>query len=440
MVMRRILAIAAISIRSAIRSRMVICLFALLAIAVVGLPITLKGDGTAAGLLRIIVTYSLGASFALLALASLWAGALSIAQEVEEKQIQMLAAKPVWRIEIWVGKWIGLMAINVVLLLAASLTIAALLPRDLLDAHSAEGDNWRAVHRPISPLDEDREADARAVLAERMRSGAYPADTPAETALRAIRQELIARSATVSPGRRRDWAFELPRPIRADETLRIRFRASSSHMNLAAVRGQWLAGPDHASAPWRQSLTFIPGTYQELELPGAPLAGARAISLSFINEDPSHSTLIFDPADGACILLPSGGFYANYARALLLLLLRLGFLAAVGVTAGALFSSPVALFMAVTLLLMAQLAGYTAEFPVSSAGPLKVLDATGNMLRVLLKPLNTPPVLDAVATGMLVERVWILRVFGIQLALYGGIFAVFGAYVLARRELALPQA
>lgn len=438
--MRRILAIAAISIRSAIRSRMVICLLALLAIAVVGLPLTVKGDGTAEGQLRIIITYSLGAAFALLALTSLWAGALSIAQEVEEKQIQMLAVKPVRRVEIWIGKWIGLMAINAVLLLAASLITAALLPRDLLDAQSAEGGNWRAVHRPVSPLAEDRESDARALLAERMRSGAYPPDAPAEAALRMIRQELIARAATVSPGRRRDWSFELPRPVRADETLRIRFRASSSQMNLAAVRGQWIAGPDSASAAWRQSISFIPGTYQELELPGAPFAGARAIALSFLNEDPAHTTLVFDPSDGARILLPSGGFYANYARALFLLLLRLGFLAAVGVTAGALFSSPVALFMAVALLLMAQLAGYTAEFPVSSTGPLKLLDLTGDALRVVLKPLNTPPVLDAVATGMRVETAWILRVLGIQLALYGGFFAAFGATVLARRELALPQA
>lgn len=440
MVMRRILAIAAISIRSAIRSRMVICLLALLAIAVVGLPLTVKGDGTAEGQLRIIITYSLGAAFALLALTSLWAGALSIAQEVEEKQIQMLAVKPVRRVEIWIGKWIGLMAINAVLLLTASLITAALLPRDLLDAQSAEGGNWRAVHRPVLPIAEDRESDARALLAERMRSGAYPPDAPAEAALRVIRQELIARAATVAPGRRRDWAFELPRPIRSDETLRIRFRASSSQMNLAAVRGQWLAGPDRASSAWRQSLSFIPGTYQEIELPGVTFAGARALSLSFINEDPAHTTLVFDPSDGARILLPSGGFYANYARALFLLLLRLGFLAAVGVTAGALFSSPVALFMAVALLLMAQLAGYTAEFPVSSAGPLKLLDLTGDALRVVLKPLNTPPVLDAVATGMRVETAWILRVLGIQLALYGGFFAAFGATVLARRELALPQA
>lgn len=437
--MRRIVAIAAISIRNAIRSRMIISLLVLLALAVIGLPLTLKGDGTAAGQLRIVITYSLGAAFGLLALASLWAGALSIAQEVEEKQIQVLATKPVRRVEIWIGKWIGLMTVNTALLLTAATVTVALLPRDLLDAQSEAGENWRAVYRPLDPRREDREAEARALLAERIRTGKYAPNVSSEAALRAIRQELLVRSATVGPGRRRDWQFDLPRPIRGDESIRIRFRASSSQLSLAAARGQWLVGPVGADAVLRDTRTFIPNTYQTFDFPGTALSGARALTVSFINEDPAHATLVFSPTDGVRVLLPSGGFYVNYARALLLLLIRLGFLAAVGVTTGALFSSPVALFMSVALLVMMQLAGYTAEFPVASAGPLALLDQISEGVRAALRPLNTPPALDAVATGMRVETAWILRVLGVQFLLYGGGVAAFGAGVLARRELALPQ-
>ncbi|HMP77728.1 MAG TPA: hypothetical protein PKE12_15640 [Kiritimatiellia bacterium] len=439
--MRRILAIAAIAIRSAIRSRMVVCLLGLLVLAVVGLPLSLKGDGTAEGQLRIIITYSLGAAFALLALASLWAGALTIAQEVEEKQIQMLAAKPVRRAEIWLGKWLGLMTVNAGLLLTAGLVTALLLPRELLDAQTAEsGADWRAVFRPIQPVAEDYAQAARAALAERKRAGDIPEGSANAQALRAIQQELLVRGATVAPGARRNWTFAMPRAGKTGEVFRLRFRFSSSQLGLDTVRVRWLAGPPNQPDAWRSAGAFTPNLYQTIELPGELAAAGGRLVVSFINEDPAHQTLVFDPQDGLRLMLPYGSFAANYARALGLLLLRLGFLAALGVTAGALFSSPVALFMALALMLMSQLAGFTSEFRTQTDGPIAVMELVSGGIRAALRPLAAPPVLDAVATGMRVEPAWLLRIAGIQLLLYGGAFAALGATVLTRRELALPQA
>jgi hypothetical protein len=437
--MRRILAIASISIRSAVRSRMVVSLLFLLAVAVVGLPLNLKGDGTAEGQLRIIITYTLGAAFVLIALSSLWAGALAVAQEVEYQQIQLLVSKPVRPAEIWFGKWLGLMAVNAALLLAAAVATAILLPRDLLDAQSQDGAAWRAVFQPVAPEKPDRRAAAQELLEARIRAGEIPPDAPREAALRALQQELLVRAATVAPGRRADWNITLPRAARSNESVRIRFRAASSHLGMTAVRGRWIASAPERESAWQQAISVIPNTYQTIDIPGVAVAGARSLRLSFVNEDPAHVTLVFDPQDGVRALMPSGGFYANYARAVILLLLRLGFITALGVTAGALFSSPVALFMAVASLAAAQLAGYTAEFHATPTGVFLVLDRIGDILRLGLRPLATPPALDAVATGMRVETAWLVRVLGIQALAYGGALAALGAGALARRELALPQ-
>ncbi|MCS6772390.1 MAG: ABC transporter permease [Kiritimatiellae bacterium] len=439
LVFRRILAIAAITVRSAVRSKMVVCLLALMAAAVVGLPLTLKGDGTAEGQLRIVLNYSLGAAFGLLALSSLWAGALSISEEIEQKQIHLVAVKPVTCMEIWLGKWLGIMAINTVLLAAAFAATLALLPRDLLDAQSDKRGDWQLVFQPVSPVEENLESAAQALLEERIRSGAYPADVNQQVALRQIRQELLARSSAVAPGRRKDWSFQLDRPIRAAESVRIRFRASPSQLNLSGSEGIWIASVSGATV-WQTNVTFIPQSVQVVDVPAGVLAGARELTLSFVNRDSSNQTLIFDPADGIRVLLPAGGFYGNCARAFVMLLTRLAFLSAVGVTSGALFSVPVALFMAVAFLLSVQLAGYTAEFRSDERGVLAVLERTGEILRVALHPLRTPPALDLVATGMLVEGRDLLRVFGVQALAYGGLFAGLGAGILSRRELALPSA
>jgi hypothetical protein len=437
--MRRIIAIAAISIQNAIRSRMVISLVLLLAVAVVGLPLSLKGDGTAEGQLRIVVTYTLGASFMLIAMSSLWAGALAISQEIEYQQIQLLATKPVRSSEIWLGKWIGLMAVHAALLLAAAIATAVLLPRDLLDAQSREGRDWRSVFQPIAPEMPNFAAKARDLLEERIRIGDIAPDAPRETALRALEKELALRAGTVAPGRRVDWKFSLPRMIQSNEIVRVRFRAASSVLGMTAVRGRWIAGNADRDSNWQRSISLIPNTYQEIDIPGSVIADNRVLYLSFVNDEPSHVTLVFDPKDGMRVLLPSGEFYTNYARAVLMLLFRLGFISALGVTVGALFSSPVALFMGVALLAAAQLAGYTAEFYTTPSGVLLILDRLGDVFRFALRPLSTPPALDAVATGLRVETAWLIRVFGVQTLAYGGSLAALGARTLARRELALPQ-
>ena len=69
--MTRILAIAGIAVRNAVRSRIVVILLAALLLAVVGIPLTIKGDGTVEGHIQILLRYSLGAATLLLSIATL---------------------------------------------------------------------------------------------------------------------------------------------------------------------------------------------------------------------------------------------------------------------------------------------------------------------------------------------------------------------------------
>ncbi len=434
--MRRVLAIALIAVRSAVRSRMVICLLALLALAVVGLPLTIKGDGTAEGQLRIIITYSLGAAFALLVLATLWAGALSIAQEIEDRQIQLLASKPVRSSEIWLGKWAGLMGVNTFLLLAAAATTIFLLPRG-----ATQGHEWKAVYRPLDPVREDVEGPARALLAERRRAGNLPESMPDAVALRGLAQELTIRRATLAPGRMRLWKVPLPRPIRPDETIRIQGRFSAASMSVAPVEGRWLVGTGAHEDAWSAAVSNRPGTSHLVEIPGRAVSGAQELVVRYFNEDPGGTTVVFDPVEGLRIQLPAGLFAANYARALLLLWLRLCVVAALGVTAGALFSSPVALFMALSLALMTHLVAgaQTVLGRADAPAARRLLDAPARLIARALVPLEAPDALDAAATGRLVEPRWLWKAAGAQVLIYGGLLAWFGAAALNRRELALPQ-
>ena len=62
-----------------LRSRVVLVLLGVLVIAACWLPLTVRGDGTLTGMIRLQLTYPLGIGMFLLTLATLWAGCSGIA-------------------------------------------------------------------------------------------------------------------------------------------------------------------------------------------------------------------------------------------------------------------------------------------------------------------------------------------------------------------------
>src|SRR5437588_5270489 len=125
--MQRVFAIARVTLKAAFRYRLVQILTVLLLGAVIGLPLVIKHDGTARGFTQILLTYTLGAIVTLLGFATLWLACGTLARDIEECQIQMVAVKPVARWQIWLGKWLGLIALDAALLLICGAAVYGLL-------------------------------------------------------------------------------------------------------------------------------------------------------------------------------------------------------------------------------------------------------------------------------------------------------------------------
>src|SRR5471032_2433985 len=102
--MQRILAISWLTWKAALRFKLFLVIAVLLILAVVGLPLVIKDDGTAQGFTQIILTYTLSAITALLGLSTLWLSCGTLARDIEECQIQVVATKPIARWQIWLGK------------------------------------------------------------------------------------------------------------------------------------------------------------------------------------------------------------------------------------------------------------------------------------------------------------------------------------------------
>src|SRR5437867_2646432 len=125
--MQRLIAMAWLTLKAAYRSRLIWVLTGLLIGGVVVLPIVIKDDGTARGFTQILLTYTLALTTGLLGFATLWLACGTLARDVEECQIQVVAVKPVSRWQIWLGKLLGIMALDAVLLALAGVCVYALL-------------------------------------------------------------------------------------------------------------------------------------------------------------------------------------------------------------------------------------------------------------------------------------------------------------------------
>ena len=135
--MQRIFAIAWLTWKAALRFRLFLVIAVLLLAAVVGLPLLIKDDGTARGFTQILLTYTLSAITGLLGLSTLWLSCGTLARDIEECQIQVVATKPIARWQIWLGKWLGIVTLNAALLAISGACVFGLL-------------QWRAAHLPAA--------------------------------------------------------------------------------------------------------------------------------------------------------------------------------------------------------------------------------------------------------------------------------------------------
>ena len=258
---------------------------------------------------------------------------------------------------------------------------------------------------------------------------------------------MTVQALTVPPGGQLAWTFPLPPGLPPDAELRLHYRFSTSRPGLTPVRGTWRIG-----SSFRATVTNVPSIRHTVSLRASEAGAGQSLVVRYANDDPEPLTVVFPPGDGVTLHLRAGGFTANFARAVLMLLFRLALFCAIGLTAGTLFSTPVAVLMSLTAVLFVQTGGYVATLagqdrltPWSLTGEAApglgdaVLRALFQFLNLLLSPLQNGVPVDQAALGLVVEPAGVARAFLVQVLLYSGLLAVLSTAVFNRRELALPS-
>jgi hypothetical protein len=459
--MHRILTIARLTWKAAFRYRLFWVMAALLAAAVVGLPLVLKDDGTAKGLTQILLTYTLSAITVLLGSATLWLSCGTLARDVEECQMQMVITKPIARWQVWLGKWAGILALNAMLLALSGAAVFLMLQwrsqRLSPDEKKVLEHEIFVARAPARERVPDLTPEIERLAADwRKKNPAAAATLTADDAKQLDTQiAAAARSEVerVDPGTYRLWLINLSRlpPSVRQQPMQMRVKFHVADPNPAATyQIRWRVGPTNSPQAQFVDQLLPPDSFQETILP--PLLDANG-NLCVICLNANDTALFFPMEDGFEILYRENSFGVNFARGLAVILCWLALLSAVGLASASFLSFPVAAFCSLAILLVGLSTGtlnsvqeqksifsYTGEKPPLLA---KLVDNISVPIFVaLLKIINLvesfSPV-DALSTGHSVTWGQLARAVAQIVFLMGGLFCLIGILLFNRRELAATQ-
>ena len=405
--MRRLLAVTRETLKECLRTRVAAVFVALLAACLVGIALGFKGDGTLPGRIRTFLAYSVVLTQLLLAIVTVLLTVGIVTGDIHRKSIFIVISKPLARWQYVIGRWLGVVALDAILLAVAGAGIYGMaqalrrlptqveqkkalkqLPPEAYDPDRRAIDEQvfaaRAAVRP-DPLDVEsavqaklqqsfdesgkenliREAVRADAIQQRQAVGGDPSVTDAELERLAadpevrrrvldrlteeIRKAERDRRLLVAPGRGVRITFS-GLPARQEGSLQLDYRLQPVKQGVEAVYSMWVVQrPDTGETLpplWRTDATDTGST---LSIPAQAVAPNGTLTLVYLNDVRTGSPVKVSDAN-LSLYYRIGGFEDNFLRALGIAMLRLVFLAAAGVLAGVCLSFPMAVLTGMVVL------------------------------------------------------------------------------------------
>ncbi len=458
--MQRTLAIVWLTWKAAFRFRLFLVVTVLLLGAVVGLPWMLHDPHfTAQEFTQVQLTYTLSAVTALLGLATLWLACGTLARDIEECQIQVVATKPIARWQIWLGKWLGLLSLNAALLAISGACIYGQLmwqSRKLDPRQQEVLRNEVLVARGVArekSVEAEIDAEAKRILQERLAKNPV-ARADLDEVMRQIREGLKSEVQGVPPGYQRGWKIDLGvarhwlkgQPL----FLRVKFNAADKSPT-GTYATMWQVGEPEKTRIWQTEARLAPDTFHEIQIDPDLFNSDGTLTILMVNPNPT--TLIFPMEDGMEVLYREGGFGLNFIRGLGIIFCWMALFATLGLAAASFLSFPVAAFVSLAALAMSLSTGTLASV-VETGTVMGQNEETGEvgssiidgvavpffkgMLNLINLAKDFSPI-DSLSTGRSIPWPVLGTAFAQVVLLLGGVLVVFGIWTFSRRELATAQ-
>ena len=384
------------------------------------LPGIVRSDGTDAGAFEMTVRVVCGSVLAVVCAVSLAIGGGMFARERENELLPLSLVRPASAFSIVVGRWLAVVLLFALVLLANAVLVNVVTPRD-----GFPPPDCRVHVVPALPPAEVSAALAMEAFLKKDTTPEAVKKSPRAAILALLTAKENERYEVVRPGQTVSWPFAgVP-----SAPFAVKTRFSTMYSMKAPLNGVFR---------FRDCMGVVSNNTQAvLEV---PLAACTEVStngnevLSFTNT--GKNDVMLRPRRDVELLVPGDSFMANSIRASLEMLALSGLLAAFGLFLSAALSRPVALFTAAVLLAATMMApDAVSQFPDEFNATVgeKAGLAISRAVMVFSSALSDVSPVSDLASGRAIAASGLFRAMTVDLVLLPAPLLALASFLLRRK-------
>ncbi len=455
--MRRIWAVATNTIRQALRLKVAAAFIVLLLVLLPVMGWTATGDGTLKGRLQTFVSYGLSLTSLLLSLLTIIVSVYTITSDIEQRQIYTVVTKPIRRYQLILGKALGVIVLDVMLLALFAViiySVTSMMPGFLKasaeERQTVDNEFYTARASLVPPvIDVSKEVDElyHSLQKNGQLEVLYPDFTQPEILKQLTNRKRLEKRA-VAVGQAVVWEFRNVRPTDPNQSLFIRFKYDVSVTPPdEQVYGDWRVGDlrgvlDPNSPPVSTPVARVIRkdalrTFRELQVPASVVAKDGYLAVGYFNPPLNETVVIFPVEDGLEVLYKADTFTGNFLRAALLILCRLIFLACLGMLAASFLSFPVAILFCLVIFLTGTASGFVLDsFTYMSENISRIYSYTVKGVIQLLPQFDKYSPTKFLVPARLMTWSFLGEVALVMVLLKATLLLIFALIIFSFRELA----
>lgn len=450
--MRNIWAVAKNTVKQAVRMKIAATFILVLLILICVMGITMTGDGTIKGRLQSFLTYSLSLVSLLLSVLTIIIATYSLADDIKQKRIYMVITKPIKRFELLLGKFLGVLLLDAIVLLSAGAIIYSIslyMPRyykaDKLQKRQLKNEIFTARASLMPPVP-DVKQEVKELYLKLKKNDQLPEGVSYQKIIKNLTSIKRMEKLAVPVGRQIQWDFKNVKVSENDPNIFVKFKYDVSvnppDLNVYSL---WAVGDLRQMPP----ISSGPGTtyfverkdlirsIREFEVPADAVASDGYLGVAFLNPPVNNTVVIFPTEDGLEVLYKAGSFTSNFARAILVIFAKLIFLAAFGTLAATFLSFPVAILMCFAVFFTSIMSGFVIESLDSLTQNVGLIyNFTVEPFLKLIPRFDYYSPTKYIVPAKLITNTFIIKIFIFMIALKSGIILALAFLIFKFKEIA----
>ncbi len=411
----------------------------------------LLGDGTAEGKFRVFVTYSFIISSIVFTAINISVSCSSVSSEWKKKTLLTLDVKPIRRWEIILGKWMGMLFINIVLVFAfiLAMSLSSILVSRELSKNYPEHMSIFRVETELLPSATFTDTDKEEALQSKP-SGFLSFLSPTSQNIKGV--------YTVAAGGNIGWVFKgiHSLPVRQtpllegeSENIYLSYRFQTSGTEGQTVSGYWLAGNPSLTVPFEVQTNLPKDQIHRLPIPIKTVSDKGELNVGYFNIDPSNLTVLFPKSDFK-ILYPQGNYWINLLKGGINILILAAFIYSVGLCFSCVVSHLTAILSTSILICISYMHEFIAIMLDSIFSDVQLQQNAETMINRISYPVLKliyvifPPLNDAlphsyIGSSLLIPSDYLFALF-IRIIILGALpLLIVATIYLSYRELGIPN-